>query len=88
MYDFEANQYTIEAQIDVSKANVDYETSFWLFNISAFRYDPAETDKDETRKQFFYTLYMSATQEFKSMLQKSYTGLTISSFFTNWTYNQ
>ena len=88
MYDFEANQYTIEAKIDVSKQNVDYETSFFLFEISAFRYDPAETDKTETRKQFFYTLYMSATQEFKALLQKSYTGLTISSFFTNRSYNQ
>lgn len=88
MYDFEANQYTIEAKIDVSKSNVDYQNSFWLFSIGAFRYDPTETDKNENRKQFFYALYCLTTQEFKSMLQKSYTGLTISSFFTNWTYNQ
>ncbi len=88
MYDFEANQTTIEATIDASKALTGYSESFWLFSILEFRYDPAEADKTETRKEFFYTLYTLATDDFKAMLQKSYTGLTILEFFPNWTYNQ
>ncbi len=86
MLDYLANQITIEATIDASKSMTTYADSFKNFNISVFRYNSEETDKNEIRKQLFFDLYNTAVQEFKNFLGKSYTGLTLSEFFPNWNY--
>lgn len=87
LYDLNANQTTIEAQIPVSNPNVDYETSFWMFSIVKFRYDTADTQNTDLINRFFYSVYDMTTEHLKNTLKKSYTGLTISSFGYSWTYS-
>lgn len=89
MYDYQANQATIVATIDASKSMTTYTESFKHFQISEFRYSSAETEaeKNEIRKKLFFDLYNTTIEELKTFLGKTYTGLTISPFFSNWNYS-
>ena len=84
LYDISMGQYTVEATIHTNNPCTSFQTDFnSLFEIYSIRYTEGDNLSVENAKKLCFDIYTYMALDFKELLKKSNTGITVSHFNFN-----